>query len=282
MCRCGPVRKTVHAQTCGRDRDNGGVLAIEVQPPPPQAVLSSRQLAAIRQSRRHPRPTQFDYLHVRYLVDDLRDAIASVSPPVRDVLDVWCGSRPYDDLFPVGARCVGLDVETNPYGVADVVSNELLPFPDRSFDLLTCIEAFQWIPEPRTVVDEFRRVLRPGGTALVTLPFGFEYDRRNPEARYTEHELRALFTDGWSEVDVHENGGRTVTWTVLSASLIAGIAQRVTARDRLRSLTLVFAGAYASLNALGLGLAQLETRFGGGRATLPMNLMLTARRPGDE
>jgi SAM-dependent methyltransferase len=264
------------------DRDNVGVMAIEVQPPPAETPLSGRQLLAIRKSRRHPRPTQFDYLHVRYLVNDLRDAIAAVSPPVRDVLDVWCGSRPYDDLFPVGARCVGLDVETNPYGVADVVSNELLPFPDRSFDLLTCIEAFQWIPEPRRTVDEFRRVLRPGGTAIVTLPFGFEYDRRDPEARYTEHELRALFADGWTDVDVKENGGRTVTWTVLSASLIAGIDHRVTAINSLRPLKLLFAGTYASLNSLGLVLARLESRFAGGRAALPMNLMLTARRSGTE
>ena len=63
----------------------------------------------IRRSRRHPRPTQFDYLHVKRLVDDLGAAITDLGE-VRDVLDVYCGTRPYEDLFPAGAKVVGLDV----------------------------------------------------------------------------------------------------------------------------------------------------------------------------
>ena len=88
--------------------------------------------------------------------------------PVRDVLDLYCGSRPYDDLFPAGADCVGLDVAGNPYGVADVVTDDFIPFPDASFDLVTCIEAFHYVEDPRHGVHEIRRVLRPGGTAIVT------------------------------------------------------------------------------------------------------------------
>jgi SAM-dependent methyltransferase len=223
--------------------------------------------------------TQFDYLHVRYLVDGLQAALANLPHPVSDVLDVWCGSRPYDDLFPEGARCVGLDIEANPYGVADVVSNELLPFPDRSFDLVTCIEAFQWVPEPRRAIDEFRRVLRPGGTALVTLPFGFEYHRAIPEARYTEHELRAFFAEGWEDVRVGENGGRAVTWTVLSASVVAGLEARIARRGAPKWSGPVLAPAYVSINAVGRLLARLESRVSTGTETFPMNLMLTARRP---
>ena len=58
------------------------------------------------------------------------------------------------------ALAVGLDVEGNPYGVADVVSDALLPFADESFDLVTCIQAFQYIPGPEHAVSEFQRVLR--------------------------------------------------------------------------------------------------------------------------
>jgi SAM-dependent methyltransferase len=254
-------------------------MAVEAQPPSFRKPLTSDELAAVRRSRRTPRVTQFDYLHVRSLVDDLHKALGSMPPPVRDVLDVWCGSRPYDDLFPSGARCVGLDVDPNPYGVADVVSNVVLPFPNQSFDLVTCIEAFQWIPEPSVAVDEFRRVLRPGGTVLVTLPFGYGYDRRTPESRYTEHELRALFSRGWNDVDVVENGGRTVTWTVLSASLIAGVEHRIVSRRPLVPLRLLFQAAYAWLNAVGLVLSRMESRLAAHRVAFPMNLMLIARRP---
>ncbi len=247
----------------------------------PVAVLTRAQLEAVRRSRRHPSILQFDYLHLRYLNRDLARALAGVAGPVRDVLDVWCGSRPYEDLLPASAQCTGLDVEDNPYGVADVVSNELLPFEDESFDLVTCIEAFQLVPDPVDAVREFRRVLRPGGTVLVALPFAFEYSLESFECRYTEHELRALF-DGWDQVEVRENGGRVVAWTVLTGSILAATEQRAGRRRSLRLLLRpMFLAGYALLNGVGFLLAKVEERKAARAVAFPMNLLLTARRPID-
>src|SRR5215211_1951182 len=125
----------------------------------------------IRRSRRHPSLSQFDYLHLHYLAADLQTVLLQVEPPPRDVLDVYCGTRPYDDLLPTTARCVGLDIVGNPYGVADVVSDAFLPFDDESFDLVICIQAFYYVPDPVRGASEIRRVLRPGGTAVITVPF---------------------------------------------------------------------------------------------------------------
>ena len=83
-------------------------------------TLPNRDLQTIRRSRRHPRPTQYDYLHLRRLVDDLATAFGDLDQPISDVLDVWCGTRPYEDLLPPGARVVGLDID-NRFGAADVV-----------------------------------------------------------------------------------------------------------------------------------------------------------------
>jgi hypothetical protein len=66
--------------------------------------LSAQEVADDRDSRRFPRPTQFDYLHLRYLIDSLGTAFNEAPGPVRDVLDIFCGARPYDDLLPPGAR----------------------------------------------------------------------------------------------------------------------------------------------------------------------------------
>ena len=239
-------------------------------------ISSPDDVRAIRRSRRHPALTQFDFLHLRALVGGLRDAIAELPSPIDDVLDVWCGSRPYDDLLPPGARCVGLDVEGNPYGVADVVSDDFLPFPDESFDLVTCVQAFHYMDDPGRAIAEIARVLRPGGSALVSSVFGYEYDRRHFEARYTEQELRALFA-GWNDVRVREDGGRTVTWTVLTGSLLNGLEQRV-ARGRLSALRVPFLASYALVNMTGLLLGRVE-RAGGGAPAFPMNLTLTARKP---
>src|ERR671921_1784807 len=106
--------------------------------------MDSHELASIRRSRRHPRRTQFDYLHLKKLVDGLEAVLERCGRPGSDVLDVFCGSRPYDDLLPPGSRAVGLDV-SDEYGVADVMSAEFLPFDDDSFDLAVSTEAFYYV-----------------------------------------------------------------------------------------------------------------------------------------
>ena len=239
-------------------------------------ISSPDDVRAIRRSRRRPAITQFDYLHIRALVAGLTDAISALPAPVEDVLDVWCGSRPYDDLLPAGARCVGLDVEGNPYGVADVVSNEFLPFPDGSFDLVLCIQSFHYMDDPSGAIEEISRVLRPGGSALVSSVLGFEYDRRHFEARYTEHELRALFA-GWDDVRIRDDGGRTVTWTVLTGSLLYGLEQRIAARSAGRVLRPASSPRTRCVNTAGRALRRVEPE--GGTSAFPMNLTLTARKP---
>jgi SAM-dependent methyltransferase len=242
--------------------------------------LTPAEIDSMREGRRHPRPTQFDYLHIRRLVDDISAALARVAGPVRDVLDVYCGTRPYDDLLPEGARCVGLDVPGNPYGgIADVISDEFLPFEDESFDLVTCYEAFQYVPDPAQGVAEMRRVLRPGGTALVTVPFAWEYDRSIVEHRYTEPELRALFA-GWDDVDVVENGGRVVVWATLTGTIFARARARV---PDLVGIGAVLRGLVALpllvMNTLASAFARLEERSVRGSVTMPMNLLVIARKP---
>jgi len=43
-----------------------------------------------------------------------------------------------------------------------------LPFDDDTFDAVTCLEALEFTPNPRAVLVELVRVLRPGGVLLVT------------------------------------------------------------------------------------------------------------------
>jgi SAM-dependent methyltransferase len=232
----------------------------------------------IRRTRRHPRWSQFDYLHLRYLNSDLERTLRAIEPPPQDVLDVFCGSRPYEDLLPPGARCIGFDIEGNPYGVADVESDEFLPFPDESFDLVTCIQAFQYVPEPRQGVEEIRRVLRPGGTAILTVTHVWEYDRTVLEHRFSGPDLAGLF-QGWQDVDVQENGGRIVTWVSVTNLLLRALEQRLPERGLQRLGRLPFGAVYALLNGCGVVLTDLERDHGRGALALPTNLLVSARKP---
>jgi SAM-dependent methyltransferase len=246
---------------------------------PLMAVARGDVLRLNRRTRRHPRPTQWDYLHLRRLLEDLEAAFGALEPgEVVDVLDIFCGSRPYDDLLPAGSRSVGLDIE-NPYGVADVVSSEFLPFDDASFDLVMCIEAFYYVEDPLAGVAEIARVLRPNGAALIAVPHVWEYDPDILEHRWTGPELERLFRD-WEDVQVVENGHRAVVWAMLTGRMLHLSGRSLGPRAR-RLLGPVFSACYLAVNGIGRLLEALERRFDPDPLTLPMNLLLTARRPSD-
>jgi SAM-dependent methyltransferase len=232
-------------------------------------------LQAVRRSRRHPRPTQFDYLHLKRLTGALARAFSEVEGEVHDVLDVYCGARPYEDLLPAGARCIGMDIHDR-FGVADVVSDEFLPFPDQSFDLVLCTEAFQYV-DPIRGVTEMQRVLRPGGRAIVTVSLVWEYDRTTLERRYTGPELAVLFDD-WEGVEVTENGGFAISWALLTGRIVRGVEEHATAGVG-PGLAPLFSACYAVINALGWVLDRAERRYPPERYALPVNLLLTADRP---
>ena len=212
-------------------------------------MSGSRSLARRGRTRRHPRPWQFDYLHLRRLLDDLRPALARLAEPGGVVLDVFCGSRPYDDLVQPGVRVVGLDI-VDRYGVADIVTTEFLPCPDGHYDAVACIEAFHYVTDPGHGVREFRRVVKPGGRVVVAVPVVWEYDRHIVEHRYTSGSLRHLF-DGWDDVIVVENGGRAVTWTLLTGTLLRACEEEFGRRLPRAAVQASFALAYVCLNGVG-------------------------------
>jgi SAM-dependent methyltransferase len=237
-----------------------------------------REMRELRASRRHPRRTQFDYLHLRILLEDIRRVIASISPQPSDVLDVFCGSRPYDDLLPPRASITGLDV-IDRYGVADIVTDAFLPLESASFDLVMCIEAFQYVIDPAAAQAELLRVLRPGGSLILAVPFVWEYNRASVEHRFTEWDLRSLFSH-WESVVIFENGGRVVSWATLTGTLIQRcegiLGRRLSSREIARRF---FAPAYVTLNVIGALGHSIELRADQGPTTLPMNLLLTCRKP---
>jgi SAM-dependent methyltransferase len=227
--------------------------------------------------RRHPAPTQYNYLHLRRLIEDLSPALRGLGSSGAVILDVFCGSRPYEDLFPPGARVVGLDID-DLYGTADIVTDEFLPGPDAAYDAVTCIEAFHYMRDPPHAVAELRRVLRPGGRALVSLPLVWEYDRETMERRFTGPELEELFAD-WEEVRVIENGGRSVAWTLLTGTMLRACESTLARRLHRGLVTRAFRPVYIALNALGALMDRIERPRRHPYMTLPPNLMLTARRP---
>lgn len=54
----------------------------------------------------------------------------------------------------------------------DIVSDiTAIPADDSSFDAILCSEVLEHVPEPTHALDEFARLLRPGGKLILTAPF---------------------------------------------------------------------------------------------------------------
>jgi ubiquinone/menaquinone biosynthesis C-methylase UbiE len=90
------------------------------------------------------------------------------------ILDVGCHNGDAERLllreYPHIAKVIGIDLK--PKKLAEALANwerdgRQLPFPDGHFDRVLCAETLEYIDDPALALREMRRVLRPGGLALL-------------------------------------------------------------------------------------------------------------------
>ena len=109
------------------------------------------------------------------------------------VLDVGAGTRvpaTYRKVFP-NRVCVDIDVAQQPHIVADVVD---LPFDDESHQTVLCLEMFEHLKEPQKAADELYRILRKGGTLILTTRFLYPlHNVPGDYLRYTPYMLKEIF-----------------------------------------------------------------------------------------
>ncbi|MCC6337152.1 MAG: class I SAM-dependent methyltransferase [Myxococcales bacterium] len=101
-----------------------------------------------------------------------------VAPHARDVLDVGCSAGyVLEAARRLGLEPVGVDLSRFAVSLcrergfaAEEGRLEKLPFPDASFDVVTCKHTLEHIERPLEGLAELRRVLRPGGVAFLIVP----------------------------------------------------------------------------------------------------------------
>ncbi len=127
------------------------------------------------------------------------------------VLDAGCGSgRTLEELRDLG-EISGIELSPNAADVArsrgafDIRIGRLeeLPWGEGTFDLITCLDVIEHTPDDRVTLSELRRVSKPGGWLLLTVPayqaLWSHHDEANHHyRRYERRTLRsAVRAAGW-------------------------------------------------------------------------------------
>lgn len=107
------------------------------------------------------------------------------------VLDVGCGGGLLSEgMATRGAKVVGIDLSERPLSVArlhlfesglqvdyrEIAAEEIADAEPESFEIVTCMEMLEHVPDPASTVQACARLLRPGGKAF------FSTINRNPKA----------------------------------------------------------------------------------------------------
>ena len=100
--------------------------------------------------------------------------------PYEALLDVGCGTGFLIDLLTgqKAARYCGVDLSDEMIRVAKekkipgaefiVSSADKLPYPEKTFDIVTCSQSFHHYPYPEKAMEEAKRVLKPGGLYILS------------------------------------------------------------------------------------------------------------------
>ena len=125
------------------------------------------------------------------------------------ILEIGCSSGQF--LFQLRnhgyQNVVGIDISERAVKVcqeaglpAKVMDAQRLDFPDDSFDLITASDVLEHLADEKRALQEWRRVLKPGGRLVVFVPaFMFLWSKHdevnNHYRRYKLDELRKVLTE---------------------------------------------------------------------------------------
>ena len=174
-------------------------------------------------------PLRADTQDLYFARTAIRDALcAELHRFEGTLLDIGCGSQPYRSLLTRSpsrvVRYIGLDL---PHYGADVKSASTIdvawdglrmPLATASVDCAIATEVLEHCPDPVTILQEARRVIRPNGMLFMTVPFLWPlHDPPYDHYRYTPFALdRMLALAGFSERHVRPLGG----WDASLAQMI--------------------------------------------------------------
>jgi SAM-dependent methyltransferase len=170
-------------------------------------------------------------LQLATIVQHLRPAVGKLTG---SVLDVGAGHSPWRGWLSRGTVYQGIDVAyASDFGMQlqtkDVVyyAGGVMPFPDNAYEAVLCIEVLEHSKNPSQLLEEIARVMKHGGTLLMTVPWSARrHHIPHDYQRFTREGLASLLDQtGFDAVEILERGNDIAViankLTVLTFRLIA-------------------------------------------------------------
>jgi SAM-dependent methyltransferase len=167
----------------------------------------------------------------------------------KSLLDVACGAGgPALRIAEItGCSIVGVDVHEQAVSTARALAQQRglsrlakfqqadaqqpLPFPDKSFDAITCIDAINHLPDRPRVIAEWARLLKPGGRVLFTDPIVVTGPLTNTEIAVRSSIGFFLFVPAdYDERVIAEHGLRLLVRDDITTNMATIAERRCTAR----------------------------------------------------
>jgi SAM-dependent methyltransferase len=121
------------------------------------------------------------------------------------VVNVGCGVvRRFESACPGRFLATDLRILSNVDFASDASQ---LPLADGSVDLVLSLELVEHVPEPAAVLREIARVLKPGGTVILSVPSTVPRHDDNDYWRFTAQGLEKLGSNTFESGEVHVFGG---------------------------------------------------------------------------
>lgn len=121
------------------------------------------------------------------------------------LIDIGCGTKPWNLLVaPYVEEHIGIDHEESFHSLENVdligtVYN--IPVSDNAFDCAICTAVLEHLEEPYQAILECKRVLRPGGKAIYSIPFIWHiHEEPRDFYRYSSFGISYLFQKAGFEI----------------------------------------------------------------------------------
>jgi len=129
-------------------------------------------------------------------------------------LDVGSGECPYKALAErYASRLFLMDHNSQPIKISLRGDVHHIPLKESGLDTVLCFQVLEHVANPFISIGEISRVLKPGGTLLLSVPhLSRLHELPHDYYRYTEYGLRELARTGGFEVLELEAGGGLVSF----------------------------------------------------------------------